>query len=220
MKQHDFWKNAIQAGSQAFAHEEYRHAHQHFCAAARDAKTRDHKLHLSVSLHNLAVIYAKCGRKINALSCLEIALDAVRAASPGGSRLESCVLDKLADMLLTCDDPSHETTKEERRTAADFLESAHQIDCRVGGAYQVHMAQRLRRLAYLYYELADYERASLLYKEACDTDVLRHDREMILSQRQRTSTARGRARRKHLRALPARSLDFSPALEIVPIATI
>lgn len=216
MDQHEFWRGIVQAGARTFSRGEYRHAHAYFSAAAIDAKKRNHKVHLALSLHNVALVYAKQGRKMKAIACLEVAVDSVRRASPAGSRLETQILDRLAQLILTEEDPRHASTNEERQSAIELLETAHQVDCNIGGAYQQHMAKRLKHLAHLYCQVGDYEQAYWRYREACDTELLRHDREMLLAQKE---AVRANESVAELSTTPAQ-LNFSPARETFSITTL
>ncbi len=217
MDQHEFWRGIVRAGARSFARGQFKLAHAYFSAAAIDAKKRNHKVHLALSLHNVALVYARLGRKMKAIACLEISIDALRQASPSGSRLEPQLLDRLAQLVLTEDDPAHATTNEERQSAIELLEVAHQVDCNIGGAYQQHVPRRLKHLAQLYYEVGDYEQAYWRYREACDTELLRHDREVLLS-RKRALTA-DQDRLDELSA-PVMQLDFAPASEIFSVTTL
>lgn len=218
MEQHDFWKNSIQAGSKAFAEQEYRRARTYYCAAARDAKNRNHGMQLAVSLHNLALIYFRGGRKNRSIGLLKAALHAARQASHSGSWLECRILDKLADLVLTRNEQDQTTTAEERQRAIDFLEDAQQVDCKIGGVYQRHLPQRLTRLACLYFRQGDFERASLRYVAACETEILTRDREVLLRNQQR-SHAECNEILANLVLLPS-TVDIAPAQKAVAITMI
>ncbi len=181
MSRDEFWTVTTRRGSEAYRQGQYRQARARFRAATRDARQRKDAMQVAISLHNLAVIYKRQLRFRKAFQLIKKSLALLERANQVESRFATDVLDKLAELSVSQGQRRQVVSKDRRRALA-YLVRAHEIDCRIGGAYQAHMPKRLLLMAKLYFEEGDFENSCKYYKEACDTTILRHDQQLLLRQ--------------------------------------
>jgi tetratricopeptide (TPR) repeat protein len=178
MSRDEVWISLTKSASSAFNLGQYRQAKTRFRVAARDAVGRQDVAQIAMSLHNLALIYSKQGNIRKAFRLAKKALTVLENSHEPAGRLMSEMLDRLAELSLS-NQRYREVSAQDIRRAIAYLERAHHVDCAIDGPYQAHIPHRLTRVAQLYCQLKDYVSACRTYKEACDTVIIGHDRQLL-----------------------------------------